>query len=95
MKSKTVSGDLTHLFDFGQRMPVGETLAEGGVLVEVLYGEELSPTLTFALARFDRQNLTYNFLGGTPGLVYRVWCSVKTTANNIYNSSIVVSVIGD
>lgn len=95
MKSKTVSGDLTHLFDFGQRMPVGETLAEGGITIEALYGDEAVPTLTFALTRFDRQNLTYNFIGGTAGIVYKVWCSVKTTANNIYNSSEVISVIGD
>jgi hypothetical protein len=95
MKSKTVSGALTHLFDFGQRMPVGETLAEAGITIEAQYGEEPAPTLTWALTKYDRQNVTFNFIGGTPGIVYRVWCSVKTTANNIYNQGILISVIGD
>lgn len=95
MKTKTMSGDLTHLFDFGQRMPVGETLAEAGITIEVLYGTEDVPSLTYALTRFDRQNLTFNFVGGSSGILYRVWCSVKTTANNIYNQWIVISVIGD
>lgn len=95
MKSKTRSGDLTHLFDFGQRMPVGETLAEAGITIEVIVGDELDTSLTYALTRYDRQNVTFNFIDGTPGIVYRVWCSVKTTANNIYDQSIVISVIGD
>lgn len=96
MKSKTVTGDLTHLFDFGQRMPVPEGLAEAGITIEALYGEEPAPTLTFALTpKFDRQNVTFNFIGGTAGIIYQVWCSVKTTAGNIYNQGILISVIGD
>jgi len=93
--SKTPSGDVTHLFDFGQRMPVGETLLEAGITIETAYGEELNPTLTYALTRYDRQNVTFNFIGGNVGVIYRVWCSVKTTAGNVYNQGIFISVIGD
>lgn len=95
MKSKTIGGELLHLFDFGQRMPVGETLTESGITVETMYGEEAVPALTFALRAFDRQGVTYGLIGGTSGVIYRVFCSVKTTAGNIYYSMVPVAVIGD
>lgn len=84
LDQKLVAEELTIEFDMLSRLKIGETISTASVACELYSGTDPTPTMMISgLASISGSIVRQKVVGGLPGNIYLLTCSVRTSTNDL------------